>query len=112
MKGSAVRVRASALPFARVEGRRNPRSGVRTPATMRRGAPQIAAECHERRGEITVKAFIAALAVGVLTLLVGASAASSAKPSLQHYMIGFANSPNAARSEERRVGKERRGGRA
>ena len=43
-----------------------------------------------------MKAFIAALAVGALALLGGASAASSAQPSLQHYMIGFGHSPNAA----------------
>ena len=43
-----------------------------------------------------MKTFIAALAVGALAFLGGASAASSASPSLQHYMIGFGHSPNAA----------------
>ena len=43
-----------------------------------------------------MKTFIAALAVGALAFLGGASAASSAPPSLQHYMIGFGHSPNAA----------------
>ncbi len=39
---------------------------------------------------------LTALAVGALVMLGGASAASSAQPSLQHYMIGFGHSPNAA----------------
>jgi len=43
-----------------------------------------------------MKAFLAALTLGALALLVVASAASSAKPSVQHYMIGFGHSPNAA----------------
>ncbi len=43
-----------------------------------------------------MKAFVAALTVGALALLAGASAASSARPSLEHYMIGFGHSPNAA----------------
>lgn len=43
------------------------------------------------------RAFFAALAVGAIALIVGASAASSAQPSsLQHYMIGFGHTPNAA----------------
>ena len=43
------------------------------------------------------KAFFAALALGALALLVGATAAGSARPvSLQHYMIGFDHSPSAA----------------
>jgi subtilisin family serine protease len=44
-----------------------------------------------------VKAFFAALAVGAIALLAGATTASSARPSsLQHYMIGFGHAPNAA----------------
>lgn len=43
------------------------------------------------------KAFFAALAVSAIALLAGATAASSAQPSsLQHYMVGFTHSPNAA----------------
>ena len=43
------------------------------------------------------KAFFAALVVAALALLFGAAAANSAQPSsLQHYMIGFSHSPNAA----------------
>lgn len=42
-----------------------------------------------------MKAFIAALAVSAFALLVGASAASSAQPSLQHYMVGFDHPSNA-----------------
>jgi subtilisin family serine protease len=45
-----------------------------------------------------MKAFIAALAVGAVALLGGASAASSARPSLEHYMVGFGHAPNAADS--------------
>src|SRR4029079_534820 len=49
-------------------------------------------------GGFTVKrAFIAALAVGAIALIAGATAASSARPSsLKHYMIGFGHSPSAA----------------
>jgi subtilisin family serine protease len=43
-----------------------------------------------------MKAFIAALAVGAFALFGGASAATSAPPSVQHYMVGFGHSPNAA----------------
>jgi serine protease len=43
-----------------------------------------------------VRAFITALTVGALALVAGASAASSAQPSMQHYMIGFGHSPNPA----------------
>jgi subtilisin family serine protease len=44
-----------------------------------------------------VKAFLAALAVGAVALLAGATTAGAAKPSqLQHYMIGFSHSPNAS----------------
>jgi subtilisin family serine protease len=44
-----------------------------------------------------MRTFIATLALGALALLGGgASAASSAQPSLQHYMIGFGHSPNAS----------------
>ena len=43
------------------------------------------------------KAFFAALAVGAIALLAAATAASSAQPSsLEHYMIGFSHSLNAA----------------
>ena len=43
------------------------------------------------------KAFFAALAVGAIALLAGTGTASSAQPSsLQHYMIGFGHSLNAA----------------
>ena len=43
------------------------------------------------------KAFFAALAISAIALLAGATAASSAQPSsLDHYMIGFSHSPNAA----------------
>jgi subtilisin family serine protease len=43
------------------------------------------------------KAFFAALAVGAIALLAGATTASSARPSsMQHYMIGFGHSLNAA----------------
>jgi subtilisin family serine protease len=43
-----------------------------------------------------MKIRIAALVAGALALLVGASAASSAQPSQEHYMIGFASAPSAA----------------
>ena len=43
-----------------------------------------------------MKAFVAALVVGALALVAGASAASSAQPSPEHYMIGFGHSPNSA----------------
>jgi subtilisin family serine protease len=43
------------------------------------------------------RAFIAALAVGAIALIAGATAASSARPSsLKHYMIGFGHSPSTA----------------
>jgi len=42
------------------------------------------------------KAFFAALVIGAIALLAGAAAASSAQPSLQHYMIGFNHSLNSA----------------
>ena len=43
------------------------------------------------------KAFFAALAIGAVALLAGATTASSAQPSsMQHYMIGFGHSPTAA----------------
>jgi subtilisin family serine protease len=43
------------------------------------------------------KAFFAALAVGALALIAGATAASSARPtSLHHYMIGFGHTPTSA----------------
>jgi subtilisin family serine protease len=42
-----------------------------------------------------VKAFFAALAVGAVALIAGASAATSA-PSIQHVMIGFDHAPTAA----------------
>jgi subtilisin family serine protease len=43
------------------------------------------------------RAFIAALAVGAIALIAGATAASSARASsLKHYMIGFGHSPSAA----------------
>jgi len=43
------------------------------------------------------KAFFAALAVGAIALLAGATTARSAQPSsLQHYMIGFGHTPTAA----------------
>ena len=43
------------------------------------------------------KSFFAALAVGAIALLAGATTANSAQPSsLQHYMIGFGHAPTAA----------------
>ena len=42
-----------------------------------------------------MKAFLAALAVGVLTLIVGASAATSA-PSREHLIVGYSHAPTAA----------------
>ncbi len=42
-----------------------------------------------------MKAFLAALAVGVFTLVVGASAATSA-PSREHLLVGYNHAPTAA----------------
>jgi hypothetical protein len=47
------------------------------------------------RGERHLKAFLAALAVGVFALIVGASAATSA-PSREHLLVGYNHAPTAA----------------
>jgi subtilisin family serine protease len=47
------------------------------------------------RGERDLKAFLAALAVGVFALIAGASAATSA-PSREHLLVGYNHAPTAA----------------
>src|SRR5574340_1084283 len=66
---------------------------VATSTTGRRLQPD---DRNRRKGRVSMKAFIASLAAGALVLVADASAASSAKPSLQHYMIGFGHAPTAA----------------